>query len=110
MKKISFSNQLITSALDITALSSVNRGCTRQTEYPNIVIIYADDPGYGDISCNGATSLNIPNTDRVADKGLLFTNAHSTSVISTTSRYSVLMDEYVWRGKEPASQQVIRQQ
>ncbi len=97
MKKISSPNQLITGALGIAALSSAFLGCQRQTDYPNIVIINADDLGYGDISCYGATSLSTPNIDRVAEKGLLFTNAHSTSATSTPSRYSMLTGEYAWR-------------
>ncbi len=84
-------------ALGIAALSSAYPGCQRQAGLPNIVIIYADDLGYGDISCYGATSLSTPNIDGVADNGLLFTNAHSTSATSTPSRYSMLTGEYAWR-------------
>lgn len=97
MKKISSPNQLITGALGIAVLSSAYTGCQRQAQLPNIVIIYADDLGYGDISCYGATSLGTPNIDGVADNGLLFTNAHSTSATSTPSRYSMLTGEYAWR-------------
>ncbi|HQH23338.1 MAG TPA: arylsulfatase [Bacteroidales bacterium] len=97
MKKNYSRNQLITGALGIAALSSAFSGCSRQADYPNIVIIYADDLGYGDISCYGATSLSTPNIDRVAENGLLFTNAHSTSATSTPSRYSLLTGEYAWR-------------
>jgi arylsulfatase A-like enzyme len=68
-------------------------------EKPNIIIIYADDLGYGDVSCYGATSLNTPNIDRLASQGLRFTNAHCTSATSTPSRYSLLTGEYAWRRK-----------
>ncbi len=53
-------------------------------EKPNIIIIYADDLGYGDVSCYGATRLKTPNLDRLADHGLRFTNAHCTSATSHT--------------------------
>lgn len=68
-------------------------------EKPNIIIIYADDLGYGDVSCYGATRLKTPNLDRLAEHGLRFTNAHCTSATSTPSRYSLLTGEYAWRRK-----------
>jgi hypothetical protein len=52
-------------------------------EKPNVVIIYADDLGYGDVSSYGATRINTPNIDRQAKQGLRFTNAHCTSSTST---------------------------
>jgi len=66
---------------------------------PNIVLIYADDLGYGDISCYGATRVRTPNLDRLAAGGLRFTNAHSSSATCTPSRYSLLTGEYAWRKK-----------
>ncbi len=66
-------------------------------EKPNIIIIYADDLGYGDVSCYGAASISTPNIDRIAKQGLRFTNAHCTSATSTPSRYSLLTGEYAWR-------------
>ena len=68
---------------------------TRQK--PNIVLIYADDVGYGDLSCYGATRIRTPNLDRLAGGGVRFTNAHSTSATCTPSRYSLLTGEYAWR-------------
>ncbi|KAA9357329.1 sulfatase family protein [Larkinella humicola] len=64
---------------------------------PNIVLIYADDLGYGDLSCYGATKVKTPNIDRVATEGLRFTNAHATSATCTPSRYSLLTGQYAWR-------------
>lgn len=64
---------------------------------PNIVLIYADDLGFGDISCNGATNIQTPNIDRVARQGLRFTNAHASSATCTPSRYTLLTGEYAWR-------------
>ncbi|MCX6326698.1 MAG: arylsulfatase [Bacteroidia bacterium] len=68
-------------------------------EKPNIVIIYADDLGYGDISCYGATKISTPNIDNLARQGLRFTNMHATSATSTPSRYSLLTGKYAWRKK-----------
>jgi arylsulfatase A-like enzyme len=64
---------------------------------PNIVLIYADDVGYGDLSCYGAIGVNTPNVDRLASQGLLFTSAYATSATCTPSRYSLLTGEYAWR-------------
>ncbi len=64
---------------------------------PNIVIIYADDLGYGDVSCYGATKIKTPNIDKVAAGGLRFTNAHSSSATCTPSRFSMLTGMYPWR-------------
>ncbi len=66
---------------------------------PNIVLIYADDVGYGDLGCYGATSVKTPNLDRLAKQGLRFTDAHSSSATCTPSRYSMLTGEYAWRKK-----------
>lgn len=64
---------------------------------PNVVLIYADDLGYGDLSCYGATKVKTPNIDRVAAEGTRFTNAHATSATCTPSRYSLLTGQYAWR-------------
>ncbi len=64
---------------------------------PNIVFIYADDLGYGDISCYGATKINTPHIDALAKNGLLFTNVHASSATCTPSRYSLLTGQYAWR-------------
>lgn len=69
------------------------------SQKPNIIILYADDLGYGDIGCNGATKIHTPNIDRIANEGLRFTNAHSTASTCTPSRYSLLTGEYAWRKK-----------
>ena len=70
---------------------------SRKKDKPNIIIIYADDLGYGDLSCYGATRISTPNIDRLAGRGLRFTNAHCTSSTCTPSRYSMLTGEYAWR-------------
>lgn len=66
-------------------------------EKPNIVFIYADDIGYGDLSCNGAKTIKTPNVDLLARQGVRFTNMHSAAATSTPSRYALLTGEYAWR-------------
>ena len=66
---------------------------------PNVVLIYIDDLGYGDVSCYGATEINTPNVDRLAKNGLRFTDAHCSSATCTPSRYSMLTGNYAWRKK-----------
>ena len=68
-----------------------------QASKPNVIIIYADDLGYGDVSCYGAKKVATPNIDRLAKKGVRFTNAHTTAATCTPSRYSLLTGEYAWR-------------
>lgn len=64
---------------------------------PNVIFVYADDIGYGDLGCNGTSSVKTPNVDRLASEGIRFTNAHSVASTSTPSRYSLLTGEYAWR-------------
>ena len=83
----------------IIFLAFILSGCTSHKEnYPNIVIIYADDLGYGDISCqNPESKINTPNIDALANEGIRFTDAHSAAAICTPSRYSLLTGRYCWR-------------
>jgi hypothetical protein len=64
---------------------------------PNIVFIYMDDLGYGDIGVNGAKGVKTPNIDKLAQSGLNFTDAHSSSATCTPSRYSLLTGSYAFR-------------
>jgi len=64
---------------------------------PNIVLIVADDLGYGDLGCYGATRLKTPNLDRLARQGLRFTQAYAPSSTCTPSRYALMVGEYGWR-------------
>jgi arylsulfatase A-like enzyme len=66
---------------------------------PNVILIYADDLGYGDVSCYGATAIQTPNIDKLAAKGLRFTNAHCAASTCTPSRYAMITGEYAWRKK-----------
>lgn len=62
-----------------------------------IVLFYADDLGYGDLGCYGATRIPTPHIDRLAQEGLRFTDAHSTSSVCTPSRFGLLTGSYPWR-------------
>jgi arylsulfatase A-like enzyme len=64
---------------------------------PNVVIILADDVGYGDLSCYGATQVQTPNLDRLAARGMRFTDGHSPSAMCTPTRYALLTGQYAWR-------------
>ncbi|UUO06868.1 arylsulfatase [Blastopirellula sp. J2-11] len=67
-------------------------------ELPNIVILYADDMGYGDMGANNPSSkIPTPNLDRLASEGMRFTDAHSSSGICTPSRYALLTGRFHWR-------------
>lgn len=66
---------------------------------PNIVLIYADDVGYGDVSSYGATGVKTPNIDRLASEGLRFTDAHCSAATCTPSRYAMLTGSYAFRRK-----------
>lgn len=69
---------------------------------PNIVIIYADDLGIGDVSCYQQGTLNTPGIDQIASEGIRFTNGYATAATCTPSRYSLLTGEYPWRNKRAA--------
>lgn len=67
---------------------------------PNVIIIYADDLGYGDLSCYGAMDIATPNVDKLAAGGVKFNNAYSTSAVCTPARYSLLTGEYPFRNAD----------
>lgn len=68
-----------------------------QAALPNIVVILADDVGYGDLGCYGATRVKTPNLDRLAAGGLRFTDGHSPSAVCTPTRYALMTGQYAWR-------------
>jgi arylsulfatase A-like enzyme len=83
--------------LAATACLWPGRARAAQERPRNVVFIYADDLGYGDVGCYGATKVATPNIDRLAREGVRFTNAHSPSATCTPSRYAMLTGEYAWR-------------
>jgi len=72
---------------------------TKNETKPNIVIIYADDLGYGELGAYGATELKTPNLDNLANGGMRFTNGYASSATCTPSRYALLTGLYPWRNK-----------
>lgn len=79
----------------LAPLALASLSATAQT--PNVIIILADDLGYGDLQCYGAKNVQTPNVDRLASQGVRFTNSHAVAATSTPSRYSLLTGEYAWR-------------
>ncbi len=72
----------------------------KEKKHPNIVIIYLDDLGYGDIGAYGATALKTPNIDFLASNGIRFTRGYASSATSSPSRYALLTGRYPWRNEE----------
>ena len=66
---------------------------------PNIVVIYLDDLGYGDVGAYGSTELKTPNIDRLANGGVRFTNGYASSATCSPSRYALLTGQYPWRNE-----------
>lgn len=99
-------NMLMTSRLCILgaigftmAVSACNPAIPvkKEKEKPNIVLILADDLGYGDLSCYGATKILTPVIDQLAAEGMKFTNAYVASSLCSPSRYSIMTGRYPWR-------------
>lgn len=65
---------------------------------PNLVLILADDMGWGDLGCYGGRGIPTPAMDQLAKEGVRCTDCHSTAAICSPSRYSVLTGRYAWRG------------
>lgn len=78
------------------ALQAQQKRTVLGKELPNVIFIYADDLGYGDLECYGATRVQTPNVNRLANEGIRFTQAHATASTSTPSRYAMLTGEYAW--------------
>lgn len=73
-------------------------GVLAAAEKPNLLVILADDLGYGDLTCNDPRSkIATPNLDRIAREGMRFTDGHTSSGVCTPSRYSLLTGRYPWR-------------
>ena len=83
----------LTTLLPLAALQAADK----PVPMPNIVIILADDLGFGDTGCYGGTKIPTPNIDRLGQQGLRFTDAHAPSATCTPSRYAMLTGQYPWR-------------
>jgi len=87
--------------LPLFSLLAVFLGCANAAEKPNIVIVLADDFGFGDAACNDPefSKIPTPNIDRLACEGMRFTEAHSSSSVCTPTRYGILTGRYNWRSR-----------
>ena len=84
--------------LAITIMATGGSACPGQTSPPNVVLILADDMGYGDVTCYDPKSqIHTPNLDRLASEGVRFTDAHTASGVCTPSRYALMTGRYAWR-------------
>lgn len=81
----------------VFTLSYCKQQQTKSKPKPNIIIIYADDLGYGDLSCYGATEVQTPNIDSLANNGMKFSDAHCSAATCTPSRYALLTGSYAFR-------------
>jgi arylsulfatase A-like enzyme len=101
MASIPLHRRSFLASLGIAAAAAVTPSSVKAlaAEHPNVVLIYADDLGYGDVSCYGATRVQTPNIDRLAREGRRFTNGYSPAATCTPSRYAMLTGEYAWRQK-----------
>ncbi len=97
MPRVSFKAPIVKASI-IFGLAFTSLVCSAKEPLPNIVIIYADDMGYGDLNIQNAKSkIPTPNLDQLAREGMRFTDAHSSSGVCSPSRYALLTGKYHWR-------------
>ncbi len=107
-------NKLLTLSFGATLLAApVTLSAQKSGKQPNVIIILADDVGYGDLGCYGATKVQTPNMDQLAREGRRFTDAHSSAAVSTPSRYGLLTGEYpsraeIWGPTNPSATSIIK--
>lgn len=85
--------------LTVVGLSQSGLSRSYSAETPNIIVVMADDLGYGDVSCYGAQALKTPNIDKLASEGRRFTSGYCSASTCTPTRYSLLTGTYAFRGK-----------
>jgi len=90
----------------LIAATNLATTCNRQNrtpetnQMPNVIVILADDLGYGDVGAYGATEIRTPSIDRLAREGIRFTNGYASSATCTPSRYALLTGTYPWRNRQ----------
>ena len=93
-----FSHSCLRAVLVLALVASVTASrAASKPPPPNIVLILADDLGYGDLGCYGAKQIKTPNIDRLAAGGVRFTSGYAPSSTCTPTRYAVMTGEYGWR-------------
>ena len=96
MKRIGFTRSIL--LLFIIVSFSCN-GVDKKSSKPNVVLIYLDDLGYGDVSSYELGTLETPNMDKIANGGIRFTNGYASSATCSPSRYALMTGTYPWRNK-----------
>ncbi|MEN8121636.1 MAG: arylsulfatase [Bacteroidota bacterium] len=86
--------------LTIASCQANKNESNNKAQKPNIIFIYLDDLGYGDVSSYGATELSTPNIDALVNGGVRFTNGYASSATCTPSRYALLTGVYPWKNKD----------
>jgi arylsulfatase A-like enzyme len=93
---------LVTSILLLVGVTSISASSPKTAaigSLPNVIVIMADDLGFGDVSCNGASVIETPHIDRLASEGLRFTSGYCSAATCTPTRYSLLTGNYAFRTK-----------
>ncbi len=81
----------------LLVISLLSGGQASTADAPNIIIILADDVGWGDAGCYGATKVKTPHIDRLAREGVRFENGYASAAVCTPTRYSLITGQYSWR-------------
>jgi arylsulfatase A-like enzyme len=90
----------LAAAWALSGCESLKTATARTPRHPNIVFILADDMGYGDIQAlNPQSRISTPHLNKLAEEGLVFTDAHSGSAVCTPTRYGVVTGRYCWRSR-----------
>lgn len=95
MKKVSF--WTLSAGSVCCFASGFSEAAPAPSERPNVIVLVADDLGYGDLSCYGAKTIHTPNADRLAKEGIRFTRGYAASATCSPSRYALLTGMYPWR-------------
>ncbi len=96
MSKVSISKFIIPVVVPLMSCQEEAKIATK----PNVIIVLADDLGYGDVSAYGAKTISTPNIDYLANNGVCFNNGYATSATSTPSRYALFTGKYPWKNEE----------
>ena len=91
-----FTKLILKTSLLLFFIISIN-SCDKKNKSPNIIIIFTDDQGYGDLGCYGATKFETPHIDSMAKEGLLFTDFYVSQAVCSASRASLMTGSYAER-------------
>ncbi|MDY7394298.1 arylsulfatase [Aureibaculum sp. 2210JD6-5] len=89
--------KMLSLLLFLSIISCKEKEVKEEKQQPNIIVIYADDLGFGDVSAYGSTVLQTPNIDRIANEGIKFMNGYAASPTCTPSRYALLSGNYPFK-------------